>query len=249
MASGTSGGAVESGAGLSAAPADPLRYDGQTAVPYESTGQLIAAIPHGSRVLDVGCGTGSVSLQVRHGCRATVVGVEPSPERAAVAAARGLTVHTSPFPTDAVPADGSFDGVLFADVLEHLIDPAAALQAARGYLRPGGWVVASVPNVAHWTVRWDLLRGRFRYQPYGIMDATHLRWFTREGIYQLFAAAGYRVEHYAPSAGLYSYAQRRPWRWAGEQARERYIPRLARWWPTLFAFQHIVRARPEEGRP
>jgi methionine biosynthesis protein MetW len=243
VASATIDGAVEAGAGLSAAPADPLRYNNQPVVWYESPALTAAAVPPGSRVLDVGCGTGSVSVLVRDRQKAEIVGVEPSPERAELARSRGLTVHTSLFPAPDVPADGSFDVVLFADVLEHLVDPGAALLAARRYLRPGGWVVASLPNVAHWTVRWDLLWGKFRYQPYGMMDATHLRWFTREGLDQLLAAAGFEVEHYAGAAGLYEYLRRWPWRWARTRGNAWLAPKLIRLWPTMFAYQHVVRAR------
>src|SRR5262245_42234591 len=73
---------------------------------------------------------------------------------------------------------GRFDTIVLADVIEHLPDPAEMVSLLKQGLVPDGSIVASVPNVAHWFVRIDLLRGSFNYQEMGIMDATHLRWFT-----------------------------------------------------------------------
>lgn len=195
-------------------------------------------------MLDVGCGTGSVSRLIRDHCRAEVIGIEPSEERAAVARNRGLTVHTSAFPTDKVPAEGSFDVVLFADVLEHLVDPGAALAAAAGYLKPTGAVLVSVPNVAHWTVRRDIIRGNFEYRPCGIMDATHLRWFTHDSVRRLFTSAGYVIESHRMSTGytLEEYLLTRPWRWLGGRTRNRIIRKMVALWPRGFGCQHVIRA-------
>lgn len=245
MSNGTFGGSVEAGIGLSTVVPDPLRYSGQTDAPYESTALLIAATPTGSRVLDVGCGTGSVTRRIRERCRAEVIGIEPSPERAQAAIASGLVVHQDGFPSTLLPPDGTFDVVLFADVLEHLVDPGGALAAARAYLRPGGYIVASIPNVAHWTVRVELLRGRFDYYKWGIMDATHLRWFTETSARRLFYAAGFDVEFYSASAGteLEDYTTYGPWRWLSPKTRVRVIVPLAKRWPRLFGCQHIIRAK------
>ena len=109
---------------------------------------------------------------------------------------------------------GEFDVVLYMDVLGSIWPIRAELRAAREVLAPGGAVIASIPNVAHWSVRMDLLRGRFDYARYGIMDATHLRWFTARTVHALFASAGLSVVEHRYSAGIhFDCYRRRPWRW------------------------------------
>lgn len=87
----------------------------------------------------------------------------------------------------------SFDVIIFGDVLEHLKDPLGALRRTRPLLRPEGYVVASIPNIAHASVRLALMEGRFEYRPLGLLDDTHLRFFTRESVESLFEGAGFMV--------------------------------------------------------
>jgi methionine biosynthesis protein MetW len=237
----------ESARGLTGQPIDPLRYDGQYIDKWESTGLICDMIPAGARLLDVGCGTGSVSILIRDATGATVVGIEPNAARAETALRRGLEVHLGVLDTTMAAAVGKFDVVIFADVLEHVPDPILLLEAAKLVLRNGGAVVISTPNVAHWTVRWDLFRGRFNYQSRGIMDATHLRWFTRETIEALFTEAGYTVDRYAVAAGLWmpEYTFRRPWSWMSQGLREKIVHAGVKRYPALFGCQHVVSASPK----
>jgi SAM-dependent methyltransferase len=85
----------------------------------------------------------------------------------------------------------SFDVVVFGDVLEHLRDPLTVLRQARPLLRPGGYVVISTPNIAHGDVRLALLAGRFNYTKVGILDDTHLRFFTRDSLVQFLHDSGF----------------------------------------------------------
>jgi methionine biosynthesis protein MetW len=232
--------------GLSAVRVDPLRYDRQTPDRWESTGILLSMIPVGARVLDVGCGTGSITRLIRDLRGAEVLGIEPNGERARLAGERGLQVVHGVYEDAIVQRHGTFDVVLFADVLEHLVDPAATLRAVRGALGDGGRVLASIPNVAHWSVRLSLLAGRFDYQPTGIMDATHLRWFTRAGVERLFRESGYRMERMQHSAGMFlpSYS-RPPLGWVPERVRLGVVRRLMPLAPALLGCQHVVEARLE----
>jgi len=225
---------------------DPLRYDGHTDAPQEVARMLADLVPVGSRVLDVGCGTGSVSRIIADTRNAKIIGIEPDSHRAAAACARGLEVYQELFTPAIVQRLEPFNVILFADVLEHVADPGSFLQLARRALLPGGRVVASVPNVAHWSVRLDLLRGRFEYQPAGIRDSTHLRWFTADTVRSLFETNGLRVislQHTA-GVGLPDYENRRPWRWIGRGRRDPLIRALARRLPLLFGCQHIIHATP-----
>lgn len=234
----------ENAAGLIQETPDPLRYDGQVLDPDEVSGIVTGMIPTGARVLEVGCGTGSLSKIVADTCGAEVVGVEPDAARAQRAAGRGLKVHVGFLTRELIHEIGSFDVVLFADVLEHLPNPHAMLLLSREALRAGGAVVISVPNVAHWSVRVDILLGRFRYQPLGIMDATHLRWFTAASLRSLMASSGFRVTEYRATAGygLPDNVGRRPLTWLPANLRTRFLRFASRHWPTLFGSQHVLKA-------
>jgi methionine biosynthesis protein MetW len=225
---------------------DPLRYDGHLDAPQEVARMLADLVPVGSRVLDVGCGTGSVSRIIADTRSAKIIGIEPNSHRAAAARARGLEVYQELFTPAIVQRLEPFNVILFADVLEHVADPGSFLQFARRALLPGGRVVASVPNVAHWSVRLDLLRGRFDYQPVGIRDATHLRWFTADTVRSLFETNGLQVISLQHTAGvtLPDYENRRPWRWMSRNHRDAIVRALARRLPFLFGCQHIIHATP-----
>ncbi len=235
----------ENAAGLLRGAVDPLRYDGHFVDPDEVSGIIVRMIPEGSRVLDVGCGAGSLSQIVADHCRADVVGIEPDPARAERAMRRGIQVHVGYFDRPLIAGLGLFDVVLFADVLEHLPNPYTLLLTAREALRQHGCVIVSVPNVAHWSVRACLLRGKFEYQPWGIMDATHLRWFTAESIKSLLAASGFVAAEYRATAGLVlcdNYG-RAPLRWLSGGIRARMLRWGCRHWPALFGSQHVLKAK------
>ena len=223
------------------------RYGGYRLEPAEASGLLVDGIPHGARVLDVGCGDGTLSLMLRDKKDADVIGLEPNRERADAAASRGVSVFQMELSPALSEKLGLFDVVMFADVLEHIPDPAAVLKTAAGMLRPGGIVLASVPNVAHWTVRLNLLKGKFEYTHTGIMDSTHLRWYTRSSLIELFNEAGYSVDGIRSSAGvwIWDYKGRRPWRWLAERRREELVRWMALKWPTAFGYQHVVKASPK----
>ena len=199
---------------------------------------LVAAVPAGARVLDVGCATGYLAAELAaRGC--TVVGVEADPAAAAAATASGACAEVvtgdveNPGCQAALAARASFDAIVAGDVLEHLRDPWAALAFLAGLLAPGGRAVLSVPNIAHWTGRRQLLRGRFPYAEHGLFDRTHLRFFTRTGARELVASAGLRLvaERFAPAPLPLQ---------ARVPALRRFEAGAARAWPALFALQIVV---------
>ncbi|MBC7843289.1 MAG: class I SAM-dependent methyltransferase [Gemmatimonadaceae bacterium] len=235
---------ARAGGFLGSAP-DPFRYDGNHELdPYEVSGMIAKHVPIGARVLDVGCGTGALATMLRDVRKVTVFGVEPDADRAALAAARGIEVHHGVLTPALAERIGQFDVVIYADVLEHLPDPLTELRTALPFVAPGGQILVSVPNIAHWSVRVDLLRGRFRYAEYGIMDATHLRWFTEETTRQLMAQAGIDVASVQQTAGVMLQCYRET-RLASlpEEWRSRQVRRLSRMLPRLFGCQHIVVGR------
>jgi 2-polyprenyl-3-methyl-5-hydroxy-6-metoxy-1,4-benzoquinol methylase len=160
--------------------------------------EMLAFVPEqASRVLDVGCGAGGFGRSLLAARPAVELwGVEPDPVGAEAARQSGYR-HVADGTFEDAAADlpsGHFDAVLFFDVLEHTAAPAAALQAAHRLLAPQGELVASIPNVRHFSVWWPLVvRGRWDYTDYGILDRTHLRFFTRTSMRELFAATGWEV--------------------------------------------------------
>lgn len=143
-------------------------------------------LPAGGSVLDIGCASGGL-LRLLRARAEYAVGIEVSPVAAARAGEIADRVVCAPIEEADLPGD-EFDLVVMADVLEHLPDPAAALGRAVGWVRPGGALLISVPNVAHWKARLTLLRGEWPADPSGTFDATHLRWFTVERLRSLLAA-------------------------------------------------------------
>jgi 2-polyprenyl-3-methyl-5-hydroxy-6-metoxy-1,4-benzoquinol methylase len=151
-------------------------------------------IPVGTRrVLDVGCAQGQVGAALKKAGRAReVVGLELSLQAAAEARQHLDDVIEGDIEAAQVPySEGYFDLLLYADVLEHLKNPWDLVARQRRLLRQGGRIVVSLPNIGHYSTLLMLLRQQWRYQELGIMDYTHLRFFTRPGVLDLLRRAGY----------------------------------------------------------
>jgi methionine biosynthesis protein MetW len=155
-------------------------------------GHALRLLPAGGRVLDVGCASGGLLALLRPRA-GHLAGLELSATAARAASRVGDEVVCGALEDPGLPFErDSFDLVVLADVLEHLADPAAGLARAAAWCRPGGTVLVSVPNVAHWHARLTLLRGRWPQHDSGTFDAGHLRWFTRDSLGALLAGAGLR---------------------------------------------------------
>jgi SAM-dependent methyltransferase len=226
---------------------DPHRYDWQGVFGADDLQEAPAImsrwVPSDGAILDVGCGGGAISVLIGRGRTGTMLGVEPDAIRAETARARGLDVVTGVLDGRLLAERGPFDAILFTDVLEHLVAPGEILALAATGLRPGGCIIASVPNVAHWTVRFRLLLGRFDYRESGIMDATHLRWFTRKSFVSLFERHGFKIVKLDASSGIWlSEYSRFPFKFLPRGLRRWLINSLSRSFPGLFGAQHIVKA-------
>ncbi len=173
--------------------ATPLAY-------YEYVNpELLRQLPRDARlVVEIGCGAAALAREYRRvnpSCR--YVGIERVPEAAAVAAGRldEVIVADAEQLADAdVPfAPGTVDVLVYGDVLEHLVDPWALLRRHAAWLAPGALVLACIPNVGHWSILVQLLHGQWPYQDWGLLDRTHLRFFTLESIQQMFVQAGLKI--------------------------------------------------------
>lgn len=157
---------------------------------------------HNGRVLDVGCGSGVTGVEMLATGRASAVdGIELSVAAAERAKERYGTVVVGPLETvDRAELADDYDTIMCNDVLEHLADPWTVLRAlVDDHLRPGGTVAVSVPNVQCAEVVVPLLAGRFDYADDGVLDRTHLRFFTRRTARSLMASAGLTVDAEATS--------------------------------------------------
>jgi 2-polyprenyl-3-methyl-5-hydroxy-6-metoxy-1,4-benzoquinol methylase len=161
-----------------------LRHDAKIALLREPLG----------RVLDVGCAEGANADALRARGASHLAGIELDPAFAAAARERYDEVVEGSVPEDLAWPPASFDTVLAYDVLEHLVDPWLAARRLAGLLRPGGRLHISLPNARAKKLWWPLIaRGTFAYEPEGIMDVTHLRFFARRDAVALAEGAGLRV--------------------------------------------------------
>lgn len=198
--------------------------------------------PRGRRILDVGCGGGAMGAALKQQGAAWVAGVEGHPAAAAEARAHLDLVVAGDLMEAPLPfAPGEFDTVVFADVLEHVPDPAAALARYLPFLAPEGRVVVSVPNMRFYLVLWRLLRDRWQYTDSGIRDRTHLRIFTRRSLQDLLRGAGLQVERLQRNQRLFE-DQSRITR-AGVVAHRLALATVGRVFRDLMAFQYVAVAR------
>ncbi len=191
-----------------------------------------------SKVLDLGCSSGLLDERLRSmGHHVTGVDVHEF---------EGIEDRTDAFYradlNDGIPPEAGvgFDVVLAADVLEHLVSPGTMMNQVKEVVSPDGTAIFCVPNVAHWYPRFRSMAGMFDYDQRGILDATHLRFFTRRSITKLIGRRGFTITRIEP-VGL-------PLDALGVKGT------IARWlrlanqllvsvWPTMFAYQFIIEAK------
>jgi 2-polyprenyl-3-methyl-5-hydroxy-6-metoxy-1,4-benzoquinol methylase len=197
---------------------------------------------HGRRLLDVGAADGLLSRHLtERGWKVT--GIEADAAMAAAGAAHCERMLVADLNRGMPLLDGVFDTIVCGDVLEHLADPAAVLRTLVGALATGGDVVVSVPNVAHLWVRMSLLVGRFEYADRGILDRTHLRFFTRRSLDEMLVAAGLEpVQRATTPVPLYQVAAAR-WHGPALAALHTASATAARALPRMLGYQFLVRAR------
>lgn len=203
---------------------------------------ILDAVPAGASVLETGCNTGYMTRALADkGCQVTAVDLDP----ALIEAARPHAASALVLDLDRQPlteAGGPFEVVIYADVLEHVRRPAEVLRATHAVLSAGGKVVLSTPNIAFWRIRADLLRGRFTYADTGILDRTHLHFWTETTLRALVVEAGFRVVELRPVPGPRPAATRPTPRWVAAAASAAYAGLHARA-PQVTAQQFVIVAQ------
>jgi len=165
---------------------------------YASTmrSEIIQFVPQtANRILDVGCSVGNFGEILKSERSAEVWGVEIDEAAASIAATKLDKIICGAFDVDLNLPLKYFDCIIFNDVLEHMVDPNAALVYAKQLLRNGGKIVASIPNVRYFDNLWSLLiHKNWEYVDSGILDRTHLRFFTINSVSSLFNNSGYDID-------------------------------------------------------
>ncbi len=160
--------------------------------------EILARVPKGSkRILDVGCGSGALAAAIKNKCPSCeVVGIEYSQNSVNIAKQvldNVIQMDLNNISVENIP--DNFDVIICADILEHLINPADLLRIIRAKINSDGLAILSIPNIRHWSVLFQLfVNDRFEYLDEGILDRTHIRFFTLTEIRKMLEECGW-IEH------------------------------------------------------
>lgn len=205
--------------------------------------KLAEYVPVNKKILDIGCATGNMGKYLIEQKNATVFGLDISSkaiEQASKVLNKAVCINVE---KKDIPFKELFDVILFGDVLEHLYDPAGILNKVKRNLKKNGLVICSIPNIANVEIRLRLLLGNFDYADFGILDRSHIRFFTLKTIKQIFQKTGYKIKKidYFPFSFILfkeKYAKKYPF-----MRKIKYM--LASIYPPLFASTFIIVAKRE----
>ena len=173
------------------------KYDYYNPNPYSVHQKIIQSIGKNKHVLDVGCSEGLLSKRMK------IVGIELDFDAASKAKSFCKEVIIGDVESIDLKPEylNYFDVIVFADILEHLKDPLEVLKTFKNYLNDEGYIIVSVPNIANWKIRLQLLFGNFEYSAYGILDSGHLRFFNEKSARKLVNDAGFEISVFDLSVG------------------------------------------------
>jgi len=175
---------------------ESLYSDKSTSYYSESREDILPFVPSNIGIaLDIGCGNGSFGKMLKEKFDCEVWGVEPDKESATLAGEKIDKVISSVFDGNLDFQGQKFDCIFFNDVLEHLVEPSVAILSAKKLLKSDGCIISSIPNILHFFTIWKILETQdWRYEDAGIMDKTHLRFFTRKSIVRMFEKCGLKID-------------------------------------------------------
>lgn len=201
--------------------------------------EQLAHVSPDTKVLDVGPGSGLFGQFLRQQGVQELHAIEIDPKTRKHLAPLYTSIEESLEPY----MDQTFDLILFLDVLEHMTDPFDFFQKAASLLSDKGVILISLPNIAHWSVRFQLLFGRFTYTERGLLDKTHYQFFTKRRVHELVASSErMKLVHYASSIEpVELLLPKNLWDNGLFRTLSGIRLFLAKLWPGMMAFQHLVR--------
>lgn len=206
------------------------RFDPSRLEPLNVDRLSTSLISDKSKVLEIGCATGFMGEYLMKKKKCEVVGVDLGHEEAKEARKRLTSVVEGDIEKEDTlkKIKGKYDVVFASALIEHLKDPNLAVKKWKKFLKKNGFLIVTTPNIAHWSMRASLLSGRFDYQEYGILDNTHLHFFTTDTFKKLFIENGYQIDKFLIDSVGGGYP--------------RISKLLSRYFPNLFAYQMVVKA-------
>ncbi|MGB9980279.1 class I SAM-dependent methyltransferase [Methanobacterium sp.] len=170
------------------------KYDFIDSNPSGAHSKIIKIIGKDKKVLDVGCATGNIAkILSEKGCEVTGIEMDPKSAKIASKYCKNIIIKDLESLDNLNCPYNYFDVLLFADILEHLKSPVDTLRKLKKYLHNDGIIIITVPNVTYWEIRLSFLLGKFEYNDYGILDKTHIRFFTKSSALSLLKNAGFKL--------------------------------------------------------
>ena len=167
---------------------------------------IISLVDKGeNKILEIGCGTGNTGLELKQQGKAVeIVGVDIVPEVLEIAKSKIDKTICADIETLKLPFSNEyFDYILLGDVLEHLKNPWEVLLNLKRFIKKRGFIIVSIPNVRYWKVIMNLIfRGEWKYSSEGVLDSTHLRFFTKKSMLELINSANLKVQCISPRTKL-----------------------------------------------
>lgn len=168
----------------------------------ESRSIMYSLIPHNSTVLDVGCACGDLGVILKQNKKCNVYGLEYSIESIEIAKKTNAYNNIKQCNLDFLDTNdykeylNLFDCIVLGDIIEHLKNPMETIEKLKKFLKNDGYFIISTPNISHASIKISLLLNKFDYTDYGILDKTHLRFFTLDSLLSMFKSLNFDIKNF-----------------------------------------------------
>lgn len=209
--------------------------------PYTSHSIILGLVGHNKKVLEIGCATGYMSkyLKENNSCKVTGVEINKDFVKNAKDVCDRLIIGDIENKDTLNKINDIFDVIICADVLEHLFNPYFVLINLKNFLTKDGNIIVSIPNVACWEIRKRLLVGNFDYEDSGILDKTHIRFFTLKTAREMFEKCNLQIECFHATLNRLPYPLKQIQRYIGKF--------FIQYFPTLFGYQFVFKLIEKKG--